>query len=419
MPLNVDRSASYYLERTEKTRLGKSYRAAKKAHPRKSGFHLMTNGLEALAARAALCDLAERGLDLQYYIYENDNTGKFLYQRLLAAADRGVRVRILLDDMTTVGNNGILSALDQHPNIEIRIFNPFNRDEPRALQYITRFGSVTKRMHNKAFVADNQAAIVGGRNIGDRYFDADPNVSFRDIDLLGIGPVVEGISKSFDLYWNSELSYPIDVLDQAKPSEINLDGLRKDLDDTVRTGSSPEFLSALRKSPLAGQIRSNAVPFEWGAAEVFFDHPAKIGAPADARRLYLTPQLQPYFDQLGSELIIVSPYFVPGDDGVSFLADLVKRGSEGAGPHQLADVHRRIARLCRVRQISKKSSAGRRRTVRDPPTGRSTQRKPDVRLLSGQPPRQDLHLRPETNLHRVAEFRLTVFLSQYGNRRHL
>ena len=326
LPDNADRTSSLAITETGRTRLGKAYRAAEKAHPGKSGFYLLTNGLDALVAREVLCELAERGLDLQYFIYDTDNTGKYLYSQILAAADRGVRVRILLDDLNTVGNNHIMAALDSHPNIEMRVFNPFNRDQPRALQYVTRFGSITKRMHNKVFIVDNQAAIVGGRNIGDKYFGADPDASFMDNDVLGIGPVVDSVSNSFDIFWNSELSYPVASLSETKPPEGSLDQIRKELDEFVRTGLNPEIPAATRESQLAQQLRANTVPFEWGSAEAFYDQPAKVEAPPDSRHFYLTPHLRPSFDQLKSELIIVSPYFVPGDDGVSFLADLVKRG---------------------------------------------------------------------------------------------
>ena len=162
-----------------------------------------------LFARAALADVAERSIDTQYYMIHNDVVGSLFIDRLYKAAERGVRVRLLIDDIDQEGRDKGLAVLDAHPNIEVRIFNPFARNVGRTGQYISGFGKQTRRAHNKSFTVDNQVTILGGRNIGDEYFYADPKLAFIDIDVLSTGPVARAVSASFDLYWNHDLSYPI------------------------------------------------------------------------------------------------------------------------------------------------------------------------------------------------------------------
>ena len=186
-----------------------------KANPDKSGFHLK-EGIDAYAARLLLVNAAQKSIDVQYYIWHDDLTGKVLHNRLLDAADRGVRVRLLLDDMDTAGKDDMLHIIDAHPNIEIRLYNPFAGRDSRMGDYITDTSRINRRMHNKTLTVDNQATIFGGRNIGDEYFEAAERVGFSDLDALAIGPVVDEISDQFDLYWNSQWVYPLAAF---KPDE--------------------------------------------------------------------------------------------------------------------------------------------------------------------------------------------------------
>lgn len=208
LPENTNRNESYAFTDTQNTRLGKDVQAELKQSKAENGFVLLGSGLDAFVARAALAESAERSLDVQYYLYHNDLVGKLFTGFLWQAAERGVRVRILVDDMGLEGRDEGVIAIDSHPNIELRIFNPFDRDIGRSAQFVTGLGSVTRRMHNKSFTADNQVAILGGRNIGNEYYDADPTLEFADLDVLAIGDVVKDVSKSFDAYWNSSLAYP-------------------------------------------------------------------------------------------------------------------------------------------------------------------------------------------------------------------
>ena len=161
------------------------------AHPGQSGLHALPDGRDALAARLVLADAAQRSLDVQYFIWNKDMVGKVLLEHLFRAADRGVRVRMLLDDLGTAPSDAVLLAIDSHPNIEVRMFNPVALRSLRLLGIVADFGRINRRMHNKSFTADGQVAIVGGRNIGDEYFGAHEAMNYADLDVAVIGPVVQ------------------------------------------------------------------------------------------------------------------------------------------------------------------------------------------------------------------------------------
>src|SRR5215470_3752638 len=208
LPKNVERTPSSAFTDTSDTRLARGLAAAIAAHPGKTGVYPLPQGRDAFAARLLLVRAAERSLDLQYYIWHPDTSGSLLSKELWDAAERGVRVRLLLDDANTKGLDEAIAALDAHPNIEVRLFNPFANRGWRVGDFAGDFSRVNRRMHNKSFTADNQAAIVGGRNIGDEYLGADSAVEFADLDVMVAGAVVHDISTEFDAYWNSESAYP-------------------------------------------------------------------------------------------------------------------------------------------------------------------------------------------------------------------
>lgn len=325
-PGEIDRPTSQAFLDTEDTQLGRSVRDKVRLHPDRSGFLLLRNGLDAFAARVVLAEAAQRSIDAQYYLLNDDRIGALFIDSLVKAADRGVRVRLLVDDMDLAGRTLGAAVLDSHPNVEVRLFNPFHRGVSRTVQLFTRFGSVTRRMHNKSFTVDNQLAILGGRNIGDQYFDTDPEVGFTDLDVLMIGSVVKEVSESFDRYWNSELAYPAMALLGREPNADEFrqkyGRLRAVLDEEV----DGAYLKALHDSELAHRIRDDKVTFEWGPAHVVFDVPDKLLTPRSEKRYHLAPKLKPYFEGVRNELVIVSPYFVPGRAGTAFLTDLAQRG---------------------------------------------------------------------------------------------
>ncbi len=208
LPSNTNRTASAALTNTADTRLGDRLAAKAALHSGQAGIYPLPDPVEAFTARIGLAAGADRSLDVQYYIWHPDTTGYLLLEALWQAAERGVRVRLLLDDMTTKGFDDTIAALVSHPNIEVRLYNPFVHRRVRSLDYLGDFSRVNRRMHNKSMTADNQVSIVGGRNIGDEYFAAGEGVAFADLDVAAVGSVPHEVSAEFDLYWASESAYP-------------------------------------------------------------------------------------------------------------------------------------------------------------------------------------------------------------------
>jgi len=268
---------------------------------------------------------AERSIDLQYYLFHEDISGRLLALKLLEAADRGVRVRLLLDDIDTVGKDEHLAILDAHPNIEVRLFNPFVMRENRYAEYVTRFGEVTRRMHNKSFIIDNQVAIVGGRNIGDEYFERNREFSFGDMDLMAIGPVVSDVAHAFDLYWNNKLSVSVSVVTN-KANRRSLIRMRKQLQADAKKQRLSEYQDRVEKSNLFAQLHDKNLNFYWGEGRVLYDHPDKLLSEENDTSSYLLPALKTAIQDIHSELLIISPYFVPTAGGVRIFRQLVESG---------------------------------------------------------------------------------------------
>ncbi|MCR4468978.1 phospholipase D family protein [Burkholderia sp. SCN-KJ] len=326
----LDRPVSHALPTDTATPLRAALAAPEAAHPGQSGFRLLPDGATALQMRIALARAATKTLDMQYYIATEDTTGKLLLGAALYAADRGVRVRMLVDDLNFRDIDRVMAALNTHPNIEIRVFNPFGASQygmvERTANYFTRIDSFTRRMHNKAMIADNQLAIVGGRNLGDEYFSASPTLQFRDLDVLAAGPVTNDVSKSFDGYWASESSYPLRVLNHQTFAPKDLDAMRDELRDHWRKNADPYNAKPLNATPLAQQIARDQLALVWAPAEFKVDAPTKVAQPTDA---YVSPPMQRLVELMRGaqkEFLAFSPYFVPHDAGVKILGDTVGRG---------------------------------------------------------------------------------------------
>jgi putative cardiolipin synthase len=326
LPENTDRTESYSFEDTRETTLSRAYATASQGHAGESGYFYLNNGLDAFVARAALAGAAERSIDTQYYMIHNDVVGSLFIDQLYKAADRGVRVRLLIDDIDQEGRDTGMAVLDAHPNIEVRLFNPFGRNVGRTGQFVTGFGRQTRRAHNKSFTVDNQATILGGRNIGDEYFNADPELAFLDIDVMANGPVAREVSNSFDLYWNHELSYPITTIAEELPSKEESEQYKKEFDAFVAELYESEYLQHLRNSNLAKELRQGIGNVFWGPGEVVADDPDKLLESTSDTQYRLIEQLRPYLDTVQEELIIFSPYFVPGKGGTAYFQMLRDRG---------------------------------------------------------------------------------------------
>ncbi len=332
IPYDYPRTPSSALYRPEGTAMGKRVQAQAVNHPGASGFFLLPTGIDAFATRARLIDQAEKTLDLQYYIFHDDRTGKYTLDRIIKAADRGVRVRLLLDDWhQTKETDWLLAALAVHPNLEVRIFNPFGTMRATLVSRVFKmaFGPqrLRGRMHNKAFIADNSVAIVGGRNIGDEYFGASEEANFYDVDIITLGPVTRQVSAMFDDYWNCVLAVPIDALLSGRPTADDLKGLRRDLETHRENLEKSTYWLKVQESDLLKQIDAGTAPVVWSKAEVFSDHPLKCIDPDDrAQSAKMARELKTVLEETQSEMLMVSPYLVPGEAGMRLFKQLRDRG---------------------------------------------------------------------------------------------
>lgn len=326
LPENVERPVSTAYADTEDTSIGRRVKEVGRERGGMSGYHLLADGLDAFVVRLVLADRAERSIDAQYYLLHTDVVGSLFIDRLYSAAERGVRVRLLVDDIDLGGRDFGAAALDAHPNMEVRFFNPFSRKVGRTIQYITGFGKQTRRAHNKSFTVDNQATILGGRNIGDAYFEADTEFSFVDLDVLVFGPIAGEVSASFDQYWNSELSYPVSTLVDKIPTPQEAAQKKAEFDAFVAQQQGSKYIDYLRQSDLAEDLRNGRVEYELADGVVVADDPEKLNTSASETTYRLSDKLEPYLKNVKNELIIFSPYFVPGKSGLAFFKELRDKG---------------------------------------------------------------------------------------------
>ncbi|WP_367401646.1 phospholipase D family protein [Geoalkalibacter halelectricus] len=311
-------------EQASATRLGLAVEPQVTAHPGKSGVHSLQDPHEAFAARVFLAKTADRTLDVQYYIWRGDMTGTLLLEALHAAADRGVRVRLLLDDNGTTGLDEELSALDSHPYIEVRLFNPFVVRRPKWLGFVTDFSRANRRMHNKSFTADNLVTIVGGRNIGDAYFGAGDGLLFIDLDVFAIGPVVGCVSDDFDRYWVSQSSYPAArILPPVREDRLNQ--LAAKASRVERDPQAFNYVNAVRRASSVAGLMTGDLELSWSNVTMVSDDPAKGLGLAEPEDL-LIRQLGEILGEPARDVELVSPYFVPTAAGVAAFSALSERG---------------------------------------------------------------------------------------------
>jgi phosphatidylserine/phosphatidylglycerophosphate/cardiolipin synthase-like enzyme len=325
LPRHVEKIHSVALPTPETTSIGRIV-AAEGSGKHLSGIRLLASGEEALADLIALADHAERTLDIQYYIIHQDDSARILLQHVRLAADRGVRVRVLVDDLNTVGEDRRFMHLGNHANVEVRVFNPFpggrSATWTRLLASVNDIPRINHRMHNKLFVADNALAITGGRNIGDQYFTRDQRNNFIDLDVVAAGAVVRGLSASFDAFWNSKYAYPIASLAAAVSAE--------QASPVSAEQASPAFVdggTAPNSNWLEGELDSGHLQLTWVPATVLADRPAKIASETSPNEeVTIANNLVALMRSAKQELLVISPYFVPGKDGVAMFAKLVDQG---------------------------------------------------------------------------------------------
>jgi len=327
---DYQKNVTHALASSSDSRLGRLTAQWASEHHGLSGFRLLPGGIDSFTLRAEMADAAQRTLDAQYFILHEDDTGRLFISRLLAAADRGVRVRLLLDDANTIGGDDDVTALAAHPNIEVRLFNPFRIRTGTAALRATEFvfggwKRLSYRMHNKLLVTDNAVAVAGGRNIGDDYFAANRSFEFGDFDVFVAGPAVHRLSVSFDAYWNNALSIPAQALDRVTPAVLSAyrDKLRRHRD---RMSNSDYERGVASGNPLA-TIVAGTSPLAWARSEVLYDSPDKERVDSgEARGRLLSERLMAACRAARRELIIVTPYLVPGEAQLAMLHDLRERG---------------------------------------------------------------------------------------------
>ena len=329
--LDVTRTPSEAFQYPEQTPLGRAFAPHVLAHPRHSGFYVLDLGAEAFLARAAMAESADRSLDLQYYIMRDGQTTRLLTERLVNAAKRGVRVRILLDGLDAAGRDREIATLIAQPNIEVRLFNPFlgygSSALSRLLEFLGDQARLNRRMHNKLWVADNAVAVVGGRNLGDEYFDATPDINFTDLDLLVAGPVVPQLSQSFDDYWNSDWAVPIAALGFSSFSRDEAELLGDAVEVHAADANNTEYGKRLASSNFGSMLRNATLPLFWAAAHAVYDKPGKIKVQElEDRATHIGPHLRDLRETARSELILISPYFIPSEAGRTLLGELCNRG---------------------------------------------------------------------------------------------
>jgi putative cardiolipin synthase len=324
------KTESSALAHPEETTIGRKVEPRAKAHPGLSAFRLFASGSDAFALRVQMADTAERTLDVQYFIFKDDDTGQLLMSAMLRAATRGVRVRLLMDDTQARGSDDRVALLAAHPNVEVRLYNPFYYRGTlpllRYAEFALTMSRLNYRMHNKLYIVDNEAAIVGGRNVGDEYFDMGDDPQFGDYDVFALGPITRELSKSFDAYWNSSLSIPVSALFGSTPHAEELARMKDQLaghDEAMR--DSPEGRAIRTGSPLAGLLASETA-VTWARAEVLADSPDKANVEdGDTIGALFRRRLLEAAADVKSELVMVSPYFVPGPKGEKLLDELRAR----------------------------------------------------------------------------------------------
>ncbi len=327
------KATSIALTHPEETKLGRQFEDAARSHQGNSAFRLLSVGIDGFLARAQMIDAAEQTIDLEYYIFRQDETGQLLTEALLRAADRGVRVRVLIDDGETLQGDEHIGALAAHPNIEIRIFNPFSYrghvELMRAIEFAFNASRLDYRMHNKLLVVDNAIALVGGRNVGDQYFQVDGESQFGDDDVFVAGPIARHLSGTFDEFWNSDLAIPVAGLGNGKSSDAVLIAYRGALEESRKElkAAGADYANRIASGePLAGML-SGSLSLVWAHAEVVYDSPDKrLVEKGEMVGNLMHKTVAKAMAAVQTELLMVTPYLLPAQGGMRAFKDLRKRG---------------------------------------------------------------------------------------------
>ena len=322
LPESVE-EASVVIPANEKTLLGGAFLPMAQTHPGKSGVYPLEDGRDALIARLLLTRAAQESIDAQYYIWQRDTTSWLLLEELRRAAERGVRVRLLLDDNGIPGLDNVLSAMNDLPTVEIRIFNPFTFRAPKLASYLFDFPRLNRRMHNKSMTFDGVATVIGGRNIGDIYFAYGDDHAYFDLDVLAVGPAATDVSDNFDLYWSSASSYPAELV--FPKSQDGLEELARGVAEADQSVLGSSYTSGLTSSRMISQLANGALDLEWTDVTLVSDDPAKGLGQAVSGDLLLE-RLSGLLGRPKERIDIISAYLVPGAEGTKMIEGWLAEG---------------------------------------------------------------------------------------------
>lgn len=325
VPFDYPREQSEAIPSSPETAIGDFAADWGVKHGDKAGLVGLSSGIDALGARLRMLELAQESIDAQYFILKKDRAGALFAGGLLTAADRGVRVRLLIDDIFSPGVDEAFTLLSTHPNIEVRLFNPLPRQSFRYLGYLADFSRANRRMHNKSFTVDNSMSIVGGRNIGEEYFEINQDVKFDDYEVLVVGSVVEDISAGFDSFWNSELSVPMEAF-EVEVDTAELGRWRVKIKQTMAEENQGMYQTALN-SKLLQELRLRERVPTVADTSLFTDLPDKLQSDiGDREQAILAVELSRRFRAATDEIVIVTPYYIPQAAGAEMIEELLAKG---------------------------------------------------------------------------------------------
>ena len=309
------RSASQHVPASQSTQLGQLSDALT-GDSDKNAFLPLADGLAAFGARLRLIEAAEQTIDMQYFLMKGDTAGEIIAGKLLEAADRGVRVRILLDDVFTTVKDHELAIIAKHPNAEVRLYNPVSRRGFYYMNYFADFKRANRRMHSKSFTVDGAASIVGGRNIADEYFQLKTKARFLDFDILVLGPVVSDVAKQFDSFWNDQRAIPIELIDQ-KFDEDELERAAREIEEELRNSASSRYAAAVDANYMR-ELISGSGGLYFAEASLISDTPEKLANPVGEDYMNVVMSLTELARESTDEIVIINPYFIPQEVGMNF-----------------------------------------------------------------------------------------------------
>jgi len=324
IPADFEQVTSHSWQKPEQTPLGEFFGGYAPTDSNLSGVRLLADPKQAFQTRFGAAYLAEKSLDLQYYLWKGDLTGSLLLYRAVEAADRGVHVRILIDDIYHSGRDVTYATIDSHPNMEVRVYNPMgSRGAGKGANMVYRKGSLDHRMHNKIFLADSAVAVLGGRNIGDDYFGVDETLNFRDIDVMAVGPAARDAGEAFDMYWNSPAAVPITAL-LKKPVEAGaLERGREELKATLDEMDALPYTVPKEEDEIRKNLEKVADELVWAEAEIIIDPLERFEGGSESAFVELTNKLA---EEAKSEFVIETAYLIPAQEGIDNVAEMTERG---------------------------------------------------------------------------------------------